>query len=186
MLLFLLMAACSDNNPPQPQGGWVCYGCKGMTLSSNGNFSFPDQSGAVGYIYTSPVGLIQGKTAILNYAIAGMGTIKALPASGNGDAQVRLFLWRKGDDMTCSSTTEWYRWWARNGAGLLTEGQHSISALIDSPQWTDCFGKQDASQFAGTLVNPLGIGFSFGAEFYGHGVYSTGSNSFTINSFTVQ
>jgi hypothetical protein len=38
---------------------------------------------------------------------------------------------------------------------------------------------------AGTAANLVGIGFTFGAEFFGHGAYSTGQNTFSVDSFTV-
>lgn len=157
-----------------------------MTLGANGDFTFPGQNGAVGYIYTTPLGVAIGRTITLNYSVAGSGTVLPSPASGSGAAEVRLFLWRKGDDLQCTATTEWYRQWAVNGAGPLTVGQHTISAVIADPGWTDCLGKSDANQLAGVVNDPLGVGFTFGAEFYGHGVYSTGGNTFMINSFGVR
>jgi hypothetical protein len=170
---------------PSP-GQWVCYHCSGMSLGGNGSFTFPNSSGAVGYIYTGASGNPSGKTITLTYTVSGAGAVLPSPASGSGDAQVRLFLWRKGDDMACSvGNTEFYRWWATT-AGPLTPGQHIVSAVVTSTQWTDCFAKQDAGQLANTAANLVGIGFTFGAEFFGHGVYSTGSNTFTVNSFTVQ
>ncbi len=184
----LLVAGCGvANNPndiasPKP-GQWVCFHCTGMTLNSDGSFTFPNSGGAVGYIYTGVSGNPEGKTVFLNYTVSGTGTVLPSPASGPGNAQVRLFLWRKGDDLACTATTEWYRWWAPS-AGSLVDGQYVISALIDP--WTDCLGHQNEAQFAATTANLLGIGFTFGAQFFGHGAYSTGTNTFKINSFTIQ
>lgn len=187
--LFGLLIGCTSNtsnNPPPPSSSqWVCFHCSGMSVASNGSFAFPPISGAVGYIYTAASGNPSGKTITLDYTVSGTGTILPSAASGTGKAQLRLFLWRKNDDLACSSTTEWYRWWSAS-AGDLTVGHHTVTAVVVPDQWTDCYARKDANQFAATTANLLGIGFTFGAEFFGHGVYSTGSNNFTINSFTVQ
>jgi hypothetical protein len=195
-ILALLLSGCGNGSTGStgstggiatPSAGqWVCYHCTGMNLGSDGSFTFPNSSGTVGYIYTGPSGNPTGKTITLTYTISGAGTVLPSAASGTGAAQVRLFLWRKGDDIACSATTEWYRWWAKT-AGPLTAGQHTVAAVVSPDQWTDCFAHQDANQFAGATANLLGVGFTFGAEFFGHGVYSTGAfNTFTVNSFTVQ
>lgn len=185
-VISLLLAGCNNSTPTPAPNQWVCFHCSGMSVSGNGSFTFPDINGAVGYIYTAPSGNPAGKTITMTYTVSGSGTVLPSAASGSGAAQVRLFLWRKNDDMQCTAITEWYRQWSTTGAGPLTAGQHTISAVVSDPGWTDCFGRSDAGQLSSAAANLLGIGFTFGAEFYGHGVYSTGSNSFTLNGFKVQ
>ena len=184
--VLLALVGCGNNIPTPPVAQWTCFKCSGMNLNSDGSFNFPSSSGAVGYIYQGVSGDPIGKTITMQYTVSGSGTVLPSAASGSGSAQVRLFLWRKGDDLACSSTTEWYRWWSIHGAGPLTNGQFKISAPVTFAEWTDCFARQDASQFTGTTSNLLGAGYTFGSEFFGHGVYSTGSNKFQLNSFVVQ
>lgn len=172
---------------PSP-GQWVVFGGN-VSVNGNGSFTFgtagaPGQG--VGYVYTGYNGNAAGKIITMTYTVSGTGTVVPSAASGSGPAQVRLFVWRKGDDLQCTATTEWYRQWSATGVGPLTIGQHTITAVISDPGWTDCYAKTDAGQLAGVAANLLGIGFTFGAEFFGHGVYSTGQNTFTLNSFTVQ
>ena len=62
-----------------------------------------------------------------------------------------------------------------------------LGVPLDPNVRTNCFGKTDLAGFTAALANELGLGFTFGgASFYGHGVYlSSGTATFTINSFTV-
>lgn len=188
--LLLLLAGCSNNNPPptpQPSPGpWTCYNCNGVVVNGDGSFNFPGSGGAVGYIYSAVSGNPIGKTITMNYTVSGTGTVLPSPESGEGSAQVRLFLWRANDDMQCTATTEWYRWWSQSGAGPLTAGTYQISAPVVSTGWTDCYAHTDPNQFAATTANLLGAGFTFGAKFFGHGVYSNDQNSFKLNSFGVK
>lgn len=200
ILFALALAACSKLSSvpivggvlsgiaaPSP-GQWVCYHCVGMSLNG-GSFAFPGSNGAVGYIYTGANGNLSGKTITMTYTVSGSGTVVPSPASGQGQAEVRLFLWRKGDDVQCTTTTEWFRQWATwgtTGSGPLTDGTYTISMPITDPGWTDCLGQSDAGQLAATASNLVGVGFTFGASAFGHGVFSTGQNTFTLNSFTVQ
>lgn len=187
IIAILSLAECNGNNPsPPPAGQWTCYGCKGMSVAGDGSFTFPNSNGAVGYIYKAISGNPQGKTIALNYTVGGTGTVTPSPASGSGPAQVRLFMWRKDDNLSCAGNYASYRWWARNGFGALTDGTRQIAAVVVADQWTNCIGQTDANGFSGAIGNLLGVGFTFGAEFYGHGVYSTGTNTFKLNSFTVQ
>lgn len=198
LLLLLLLSGCgvvnqittgNSNGIPMPSPGqWVVY-AGNVPVNSNGSFTFGNTGASdgqgVGYVYTGYSGNPAGKTITMTYTVAGTGTVLPSVASGVGSAQVRLFLWRTNDDLSCSATTEWYREWSATGAGPLTNGTHTISAVISDPGWTDCLGHTDATQLAGVTANLLGVGFTFGAEFYGHGAYSTGSNTFTLNNFTI-
>lgn len=187
----VVINACSSNPtpaPPPPTGQWTCFQCTGMTLNADGSFAFPQAPGLVGYIYTAISGNPSGKTITLDYTISGYPptTFVPAPAAGTGPATVRLFMWQKGDDLSCAGQYASYRWWAANGFAVLTFGEQVISAVITPDQWTNCIGQQDAAGFNNATNNLLGIGVTWGAEFYGHGVSATGPATFRVKSFSVQ
>jgi hypothetical protein len=158
-----------------------------MSLNSDGSFTFPALGGAVGYIYTAKTPK-QGQTVTLDFTLTGTGTVIPSPASGSGPPELRLFLWEKGDDVSCSGQFASYRWWSNPGAApLMSSGLRTLSVTVDPAFWTNCVGQHDRAGFQGALNNLLGVGFTFGAEFFGHGVYSNGDVKFKINSsFMVQ
>ncbi len=157
-----------------------------MTLNDDGSFTFPDSSGVVGYIYTARAAKLD-QTATLDFTLSGSGTVVPSPASGAGSPQLRLFLWGKGDDLSCSGAFASYRWWSNPGAaGLKSPSTQSLAVVLDPALWTNCNGQHDPSGFSNALNNLNGIGFTFGAEYFGHGVYANGPVAFKVNSFTVK
>jgi hypothetical protein len=196
LALMIGLSACtgSNNTPtPTPATGneWVTFGAGVVPVDANGGFTFPSSSNqAVGYIYKKPSVNVSGKTIILNYTILGdVGTqFIPSPASGTGAASIRLFMWENGDNISCAGPYASYRWWAINGAANLALGNTSISAAVTPALWSNCFGKHGdtvVNEFNGAVNNLLGIGFTFGAEYYGHGVYATTPAKFKINSCTI-
>jgi hypothetical protein len=186
LIVALILAACGGNTPPAPSAGWTCFKCSGMTLNGDGSFTFPNSGGAVGYIYTAKMPK-QGQTVALNFSLTGNGTVVPSPASGSGPPELRLFLWENGDDVSCSGQFASYRWWSNPGAAsLVSPSNNNLAVVIDPAEWTNCIGQHDFPGFVGTLNNLLGVGFTFGSQFFGHGVYANGDVSFKINSFKVQ
>ncbi len=188
VVMAMLLAACNSNAPPPapPSGQFTCFKCSGMSLNDDGSFTFPNSSGVVGYIYRafSPQ---QGQKITLNFALSGTGIVLPSPASGQGPAQLRLFLWRKDDDLSCAGPMASYRWWSNPGAAVLVSpSETSLSVTVDPALWTNCLGKHDPAGFQSALANLLGVGFTFGADFFGHGVFANGQVAFKVNSFTRQ
>ncbi len=157
-----------------------------MTVNGDGSFTFPGSSGAVGYIYTAASPKI-GQAVTLNFALSGKGTVIPSPASGPGAPQLRLFLWEKSDNLSCAGQYASYRWWSNPAAApLVSPSDTTLAVVIDPTQWTNCIGQHDPAGFNNAVNNLAGIGFTFGAEFFGHGVYANGPVSFKVNSFTVK
>jgi hypothetical protein len=188
-LLFAGAASLSSTIPIPGTGLWVDFGRNEPTISS-GAFTFPGPSGVAGYFYTKPPATIaQGQTVTLVYSIDG-----STPVWGVSDptdmppATMHLFLWRRGDDLSCNGVMASYRFWAPSGVTLKLGDSQTLASVLDPSVWTNCYGEHDTTGFAGALDNPMGIGFTFGGQnFFGHGAFlSSGSATFKVNSFTVR
>jgi hypothetical protein len=90
-------------------------------------------------------------------------------------AHVRLFVQRKGDDLTAGK--EYWRWWSDPVAFQLAPRAAELTAALMPEQWVSVFGKRgdfDASSKAGfrQAIQQIGnVGFTFGGGcFFGHGV----------------
>jgi hypothetical protein len=183
-------AGSSSLTIPIPDAGqWIDFGRNKPTISG-GAFTFPGPSGVAGYFYTRPPATIgPGQTVTLVYSIDG-----STPEWGVRDptdlppATMRLFLWRSGDDLSCNGVMASYRFWAPSGVTLKLGDNQTLTSVLDPSVWTNCYGQHDTSGFAGALENAMGIGFTFGGQYFaGHGVYlSRGSATFKVNSYTVR
>lgn len=173
--------------------GWSITNSTGMpaqmTKASDGTyfFDFPSQSqGSVHYVVELAPSLQMGSVVKLDFNVSGSGTV--VPVQGT-TAQVSLFMQRKGDNLTGSGAYQQYRYW--HSAAPLTTGDGSLSCTLTPDQWGDVFGSngmEHQSEFAECVANCEMIGFTFGdpgAGASGHGCYSSGSNRFTLKSFTI-
>src|SRR6516162_3316256 len=167
--LIVLVSACSifggasssSSTIPTPDAGqWVDFGRNEPTIS-NGVFTFPGPSGVAGYFYTKPPATIaRGQTVTLVYSIVG-----STPEWGVSDAAdvppatMHLFLWRRGDDLSCNGVMASYRFWAPSGVTLKLGDNQTLASVLDPSVWTNCYGEHDTSGFAGALENAMGIGF---------------------------
>jgi hypothetical protein len=172
---------------------WVDFGAGSPRVNGN-SFDFPtNSSGAAGYFYTK-LPAKAGQTLTLNYSITGNNPVwQQHPQPSGTDSNpafLTLFVWRTGDDLACGQNgppTASYRMWYPKRNILQLGVNQVLSVPLDPNVWTNCFGKTDPAGFTAALADELGLGFTFGgASFYGHGVYlSSGTATFTINSFTV-
>jgi len=198
LFLIVLVSAClllggagslSSTIPIPGAGQWVDFGRNKPTISS-GAFTFPGPGGVAGYFYTQPpTTMAQGQTVTLVYSIDG-----STPEWGVSDpvdgppATMHLFLWRRGDDLSCNGVMASYRFWAPSGVTLKLGDDQTLSSVLDPSVWTNCYGQHNTSGFVEALENAMGIGFTFGGQkFFGHGVYLSGGNAtFKVNNFTVR
>lgn len=201
ILALLILAGCggSSQSPSSPYpgrpspapGAWTDYGSgAGAALVGNlsNPFAIPSQASGktVNYVYTAPPALAIGRTVTLNYSIDGNATLAPLPESscgsgGCGSANLRLFIWGNTPDTSND------RWWCAKPVPLTIGDNQTLSCVIDST-WTGTgLAGYNQTTFPNSVINPFAIGFTFGAMFAGHGVWTTsGTATFKINSFTVQ
>ena len=182
-------ASGSSRTIPIPGAGqWADFGRNEPTISG-GAFTFPGPSGVAGYFYTKPPATIaRGQTVTLVYSIDGSSPEWEVSDPNVPPATMHLFLWRGGDDLSCNGVMASYRFWASLGVLLKLGDGQTLTSVLDSSLWTNCYGQHDTNGFAGALGNAMGIGFTFGGQkFFGHGVYlSRGSARFKVNRYTVR
>lgn len=192
-----LLAGCSNSGgnssatsyPTPGSGQWaVAFGAQNTIINGN-SYALPLAPGTH-YVYTAASGLALGKTVTLTYTLTGNAT---LVPDQNGDPPpptISLFIWERGDDLTCSTTgamTTNYRQFG--GKQNLQTGTHTLSAVIAESNFTGCYPNDNSvSGFDQAVANAAYMGFTLsGQDFAGHGVdVTSGSATLTINSYTVQ
>ena len=157
-----------------------------MPKDTNGKFyfDFPQGGGWAGYFATTSTPIKVGSTITLKFTLSGTGKLIPMKESGSGSPAVHLLLWRQNDNMAL----ETYRYWSSGGVELTKTGQFTLSQIVDPAKWTDVYGKpgtDNPADFTALLNNLAYLGFTFGAEFFGHGVYAAGNVRFTLDSLTV-
>ncbi len=115
--------------------------------------------------------------------VLGPGTLVPAPASGIGTPKLRLYMQRRGDDLN----KQQYRYWS-TPIEVSQQGSYAIERQITLDGWTDVAGMPAGdfpAAFAALLADPAGVGFTWGAEFAGHGVSTVGALQFTLVEYTV-
>lgn len=177
----------SPNMPRHPRdagGGW--------------QFDFPTKQG-VGYLTTSqrPSSASQSIEAAITIETVGSPYFEFRTEAANtcpGQATVRLYFQRRGDDMSGRGAYEFYRWWSNPVAYELENGTvQLVGDLTDPSLWTSVFGRPGSEhepEFRAALADLGSVGFTFGGGcFFGHGVYvqpGTGQALFSATAFTIQ
>lgn len=184
-----------DSVAPVPTGNahtgataaWQFQYSPNMPPSFQGSFTFPGQDG-VHYVVRSPPKIAVGNTVTLKYKVEGAGKfVPSNDATGN-PGRVRLYMQRRGDTLTAEEPNK--RWWS--APVDLVVGDGVISAKVDGAQWINVFGmnaldvRVPKGAFEDCVANLQAAGFTFGANFAGHGLYVTGGTmTFTVVDFTV-
>lgn len=193
----LLVSACqSDGDGPgaSPAGIWqtgpVLNG-ENRSIGVPDSFatgqlvSFPDKYGKIGYVTQYCGQSLLGKTVSLSIEIVGDGTLD--PSDGSvREARVRLYFQRAGDNYSGQPPYNSYRQWSRAYVAL-TPGKHTLSAPVVFDQWINVQGQRDQASFEAAAGNCAKVGFTFGGQFAGHGVYRVnGMAAFRVLSFSVK
>jgi hypothetical protein len=152
------------------------------------SFNFPQKDG-VHYVTTQTSGSLVGKTLHLKFTIAGTETAFTALNAGQPDtaapAQVHLYFQQAGDNWD----TDGYRWWSNPKGVMLANGTFTLDVPVTPDQWTGIFGEKGTDKPAlwnAAVANVMNVGFTFGGEFFGHGVFANGPAVFTLNEFSVQ
>lgn len=149
-------------------------------------FKFPKSDG-VHYI-VKEVGASSGNAIEMKFTIK-PATAKFVSSDG-GVPRVRLYFQREGDDMMAGSKTQFYRWWSNPASVIVAPGTFTLSVPLHPNLWSSVLGKggsDNPSAFRDALSHAQYMGFTFGGNFFGHGVWATTDNAkFKLNSFRVK
>lgn len=144
-------------------------------------FKFP-QSDGVHYIVKE--GSASGKAMEMKFTIK-PANAQFVTVDG-GIPRVRLFFQREGDDGMAGHATQYYRWWSNPGSAILAPGTFTLSVPLQPPLWSSVLGKGGSANpeaFRDALSNVQYVGFTFGGNFFGHGVYALNPAKFKLNYF---
>ncbi len=187
-VIMVLIAGCNgDDSPaptPAPTSPWGIQYSPGMppTMAIDGDnysFSFPQLPGSVHYV-TRNVPNSNRRAVHMRFRVEG-GDL--FPTEGSPPARMRLFLQRRGDNLSGAGEYEHYRFWS--GPVTLVSGELTVEFDLDPELWTSVYGQNNVDGFKACLENLESVGFTFGGNFAGHGVYTTSSAKFVLLSFEV-
>jgi hypothetical protein len=149
-------------------------------------FDFPTDTDGIHYVIKRAPTVQLGQTITMVFSLEGRG--KLLPNEGRSPAKVRLFMQRKGDTLTAEEPYK--RWWSRAYFDLVSPREFTLSAKIRPSEWFSVFGAVGSKvpdEFGDCIANLAHVGFTFGGDFAGHGVYvSGGAVRFLLNDYRVK
>ena len=149
------------------------------------SFDFPAQDGV--HYLVQPVSGYASSTVRVTFRIETIGSpfFDWRTAPNNicdNPASVRLYLQRRGDDM--SAAKEFFRWWSNPVAYTLAPGAGELVVPLDPAQWSSVLGKKGTDSaaarlgFEAALADLGNVGMTFGGGcYYGHGVFVTGGTA---------
>jgi hypothetical protein len=189
----------NNNSPPAPPNyqpliahdQWVIAFSSAKVpkhLQQGQPVAFPGDRHGIHYAYRAVSALAAGATISLSFNIAGDGRIVSL--DGPPPPRVRLFLWRRGDNMSGQSSFQAYRYWST--ASVINEraGTYHLHSVLEPQQWIDVFGALGSSNqaaFSACITNLYAAGFTLGGMFAGHGQdVVDGQASLTLNDYSIR
>ncbi len=135
LALALLLAACNESSsptppvppaPPVPFSEWDITYSTGtpptMAKQPDGTFTvdIPQDPGSIHYVTTTAPAL--GAAITLTFGIQGTGTVIPIPTADTPPAMIRLYMQRKGDNMSGQGQYEFYRWWSSAHVAITNPG----------------------------------------------------------------
>ena len=182
----LFLGACGHSGPtpykpPVVTQGWTAYA--GSVNGSCDNFIF----GEPHYCINSALPVKLGQTITMTFTTSGSGSL--YPSSDSPPPRIALFLWRRGDNLSCAGAMQQYRYWSIQRQEIIVGQTQTITMKIDPDQWTDCYGQSGSANpaaFAAVLNDLYAVGYTFGGNsFAGHGVSAIGNVQFKLNKFEI-
>lgn len=203
LLFSLLLAGCNSGGgsspPTSPIAGWPApapgqwsSGLYAQVVTPNLGTSFAIPGGnGLHYVYTpAPANLKTASTMTLTYTISGNATFGINDPHDSPPPQIDLFIWQAGDNLSCEGSYVNDRQFS-NARSPVANGTYTLTVPLTQSAWHNCLGNSPNAatpDLAQAIHSAAYVGFALGgADFDGHGVYvSSGSATFTINSFSVQ
>ena len=143
------------------------------------HFDFPQTPGSVHYVTRNT--FEPGRDMIrMRFRIEGSAEFKA--TEGGARAAVRLMIQRRGDTYSWDKAS--YRFWS--GPVQLAPGEFVVEEALTPDRWTNVGGQTDPAGFQELLNDLENVGFTFGGEFAGHGIYVIGAARFILTEYTLQ
>jgi hypothetical protein len=181
----------SSREPNADATPWIIAFSAAMPPTLSGRkghhyFDFPADTDGVHYVFKRAPAVAPGQTITMVFSLEGGGKLK--PNEGRSAARVRLFMQRKDDRMTAGEPHK--RWWSRDFRELVSPKEFVLSARIAPSQWTSVFGTPGSKvpdEFRDCIDNLAHVGFTFGGDFAGHGVYvNDGAVRFVLKEYSVK
>lgn len=148
-------------------------------------FDFPSSKSGIHYVIERAPVVKLGQTITMVFSLEGSGQL--LANEGRSAAKVRLFLQRKGDTLTANEPYK--RWWSLGSIELVSPGTFTVSAKVNPSEWFSVFGVMGTTmpqEFRDCVENLEHLGFTFGGDFAGHGVYAaSGAVRFVLKDYNV-
>ena len=145
----------------------------------NWYFDFPQLPGSVHYVTRNA--FESGRDLIrIHFRITGHSEFKA--TEGSARAAVRLMIQRRGDSYSWDKAS--YRFWF--GPVPLAPGEFVIEEALTPDRWTNVGGRTDPAGFRALLNDLETVGFTFGGQFAGHGVYVIGAGRFVLIEYALE
>lgn len=150
-------------------------------------FWFPNAPPGANYLLTEAGGPVKGPYLSIGFTVEVTGNpifdYRTAPNNQGGDGRgnVRLFIRRKGDDMSAVGDKQYFRFWSVGGVRELEPGSFALTATLDPSRWSSVYGvrgDQAPEQFAATLRDAEFVGVTFGGgNFHGHGCFANGGSA---------
>jgi hypothetical protein len=191
-LVAVIVAGYSDSSEPQlstspwtigPIIGGKTYSPR-MPLhpiadGPNWYFDFPQAPGSVHYV-TRKAFETGRNVIVMRFTTEGSAEFKA--TEGSARAAVRLMIQRHSDTYSWFKAS--YRFWSR--PVQLAPGEFVVEEALTPDRWTNVGGQTDPAGFQALLNDLENIGFTFGGQFAGHGVYVVGAARFVLTEYTLR
>jgi hypothetical protein len=152
-------------------------------------FNFPQRDGSVHYVSLATRPLQGARTITVRYRVDARPGVRFIANANGLEGLVGLVFHRAGDTWSAKGRYEAYRWYSPEAVPL-SPGVHTMSVMLDDPNWVAVYGTKPAANpdgFAAALANTEMVSLTFGGVGgRGHGVYATGPARFTILSFDIR
>jgi hypothetical protein len=145
----------------------------------NWYFDFPQTPGSIHYVTRSA--FETGRNVIvMRFRIEGSAEFKA--TEGSARAAMRLMIQRREDTYSWDKAS--YRFWS--GPVQLAQAEFVVEEALTPNRWTNVGGQTDPAGFQELLNDLENVGFTFGGQFAGHGVYVVGAARFVLTEYTLR